>query len=147
MNYIVIMFLVWPPQHQSRKEVLDYCCHQLWQLEGVASCIWWPASHGSPKLRKIRASFNLDHFLLCLLLKHLKGFLRAPRQFIKSVLFKFIVEFDTKNIWIAMQAVKKWEQKWLQIGKKLCSVVCTIIENLWYPLGTFWPFQSLKNLG
>ena len=146
MNYIVIMFLVWPPQHQSRKVVLDYCRHQLWQLEGVASCIWWPASHGSPKLREIRASFNLDYFLLCFL-KHLKGFLRVPRQFIKSVLLKSIVEFDTKNIWIAMQAVKKWEQKWLQIGRKFYSVVCTIIDNLWDPLGTLWPFQSLKNLG
>ena len=146
MNYIVIMFLVWPPQHQSRKVVLDYCRRQFWQLEGVASCIWWPASHGSPKLREIRASFNLDHFLLCLLLIpwDFWGFHDSSSN---QCFKKFVVEFDTKNIWIAMQVVKKWEQKWLQIGKKLCSVVCTIIENLWYPLGTFWPFQSLKNLG
>ena len=82
---IIIIFTTQPPHHQPRKVVLDYCRRQFWQLEGVASCIWWPASHGSPKLRKIRASFNQDHFLLCVL-KHFKGFLRVPRQFIKSVL-------------------------------------------------------------
>ena len=43
---------------------------------------------------------------------------------------EFFVEFDTKNIWIAMQVVKNGSKKWLQIGKKCSSVVCTIKENL-----------------